>query len=114
MLSPRSRRAHFLADLTVQVAHRPEGVEVQMPAVHERPHDVDELVRATAADGARLDPGVAFPLAALRDEVVLEHRQAHRERTAVAVGAQPHVDAEHVTVRREVVQRGDDACGRRG
>ncbi len=64
---------------------------------------------ACAGERARLEPGVALPSAALGDEVLLERRERHRERAAVAVRAQAHVDPEHEPVGRDVVQRGDHA-----
>ena len=64
---------------------------------------------ALAGQRARLEPGVALPRAALRDQVLLERGERHRQRAALAVGAQPHVDAEDVAVRGDVVERADDA-----
>ena len=65
----------------VQAAHRRERAVVEVLAVDERPHHALDL-RAElgpARDDARLDPRVALPFAALRDEVVLEEvRIAHQ------------------------------------
>jgi hypothetical protein len=51
-----------------------------------------------AGQGACLDPGVALPLAALREEVVFQHVEAADQRAGVTVGAQPHVDAEDLAI----------------
>jgi len=96
------------ADLRVQFAHGVDGAEVEVLAEHEGAGDVAQLGPALAEQHAALDPGVAFPLAALGDEVVFEHVEAAHERTGVAVGAQAHVDAEHLAVLGDIVQGLDE------
>ena len=46
-------------------------------------------------DGARLDPRIAFPVAAVTLQVILERGEARDERAARAERSQPHVDAEN-------------------
>ncbi len=97
------------ANLRMQVAHRVDRAEVEILAEHEGGADLLQLRPAVSGQGARLDPGVAFPLAALRVEVVLQHVERAGQRPGVAVGAQPHVDAEHLPVAGDVGQRVDQA-----
>ena len=92
----------------MQLAHGVDRAEVEVLAEHERAGDVAQLRPALAAQHAALDPGVAFPLAALGDEVVLEHVEAAHQRAGVAVGAQAHVDAEHLAVLGDIVQGLDE------
>ena len=100
---------HFLADLRVQLAHRRERAIVEVFAVHERAHDGRKRF-VFAAERARLDPGVALPLPALRDEIFLERVEARGERSRFAPGAKAHVDPENEAVRRALVERGDQAA----
>ena len=93
----------------MDVAQTVVGVEVEVLAKHEGPDQRIELVVARAGQRARLEPRVTLPRAALRDQVALERRVGNRERPALAVGPQPHVDAKHVAVCRDVVEGADDA-----
>ncbi len=77
----------LVADLPVDVAQALVRVVVEVLAVDERRDQRDEVVVARAGDRARLQPRVALPRAALRDEVVLEARERRRQRPAVAVRA---------------------------
>ncbi len=95
------------ADLAVQVAQGGDGVVIEVAAVDERPHHLHQFRFPVAGEGARLDPGVALPFAALGDEVVFQRIEAGDERTAVAVRPQPHVDAEHEAVSGQLGERGD-------
>ncbi len=52
----------------------------------------------------RLDPGVALPGPALGDEIVLQGIERADQRSGVAVGAQPHVDAENLPIGSDVAQ----------
>src|SRR5581483_6343885 len=61
-----------------------------------------------AGEGARLDPGVALPLAPLRDEVDLERVEAAGERPRLAVGPQPHVDAEREALGGRLREQADE------
>src|SRR5439155_19240188 len=92
-------------------AHRRERAIVEVFAVHERAHDrCERPVFAIGPERARLDPSVAFPLPALRDEILLERVEARGERAGVAPGAKAHVDAEDEAVRGAVAERGDQAA----
>ncbi len=93
----------------MNVAQPLVGVVVEVLAKDERRHQLVELVEARSGQRARLEPRVALPRAALRDQILLERRVRDRERPALAVRPQPHVDAEHVAVGRAVVQRADHA-----
>ena len=99
----------LLADLAVDVAQAGVRVVVEVLAVDERPDDRVELLLRHAGQRARLEPRIALPGAALRHQVVLERRVRHRERPALAVGAQAHVDAEHESLGGRVVDRRDQA-----
>ena len=91
---------HFAPDLHVQVAHGGQGAEIQVFAVDEGLHQFHQPGRIPG-EGAALDPGIAFPFAALGDEVFLQRGEAGNHRSAVAVGPQAQVDAEHIAVRRD-------------
>ncbi len=94
----------LVADLAVQLPQALEDAVVQVAPIDEGRDQAAQLHRAAALDaGARRDdaalqPGEALPLAALDEEVLLQHRHAHRGRTGVAVGAQRQVDAEDLAV----------------
>ena len=91
---------HFGADLGVHGADRVDHAEIEVTAEHEGPHDGVQRrdIFRLAGDGARLDPGIALPLAALDDQVFLHHAQAGRQRARFAVGAQRHVDPEREAI----------------
>ncbi len=99
----------LLRDLPVDVAQAGVGVVVEVPAKDERRDQRIELVVPRARERARLQPCVALPRAPLGDQVLLERRKGHREGPAFAVGSQPHVDAKDIAIRRDLVQRADDA-----
>jgi hypothetical protein len=113
---------HFLADLRVQLAHGVDGAEVEVLAKDEGAADGLQFVPARTPAGAgavagavaserpRLDPGIAFPLAALGVEVVLQHVEGADQRAGIAVGPQPHVDAKHLAVFRDVGDGVDQAA----
>jgi len=107
-LAPR----HLPSHLGVQTPHRGERGVVEVLAIHERPHDGGELLVRRPAQGARLDPRVALPLAALRDEIGLERLEAGRERSGVAVGPQPHVHAKGESVLRDLGEQADEPAAR--
>ncbi len=103
---------HLLADLRVQLPDRLDRAVVEILPEHERPDDLSELLgqaRLAAGDDARLDPRVAFPLAPMREEVLLERVEARRERPGVAPRPQPHVDPEDLPVRGRVGEEADHA-----
>ncbi len=82
----------------MQSAHRGERGEVEILAEHEGPDDLHQFFVPRSGDGARLDPGIALPLAPLRDEVAVERIEARDERPGGAVGPQAHVDPKHESV----------------
>jgi hypothetical protein len=82
----------------VQVAHRIDGAEVEVFAEDEGAADRLQIFPALAGKWPGLDPGVAFPLASLGDEVVFQHVEGAGQRAGIAVGPQPHVDAEYLAV----------------
>ena len=102
----------FLLDQRLHFAQRFEHAEIEVTAVDERPHafGVDRLVRLDAGDGARLDPRVSLPVAAMGLQVVVEERAARGQRPAVAEGPQPHVDAEHAALGGALAQQPDHAA----
>ena len=91
----------LVAHLAVQLAQPLEHAVVEVAAVDEGGDRGAQRQRAAALDtGARRDdaalqPGEALPLAALHEEILLQHRQAHHRRPRHAVGSQREVDTEH-------------------
>ena len=97
---------HFRAHFGVQFAHRRDRTEIEVLAKHEGTHDRIQPRVVIARKRATLDPCVAFPLASLADEVILQSVEAHRERSGIAPRAKAHIDAEHPALR---IRRGDEA-----
>ena len=64
--------------------------------------------------GAPLDPGVALPFAALGEVVIFQHGKAADQRPGIAIGPQPHVDAEDKTVRGGLVEGADQLLAEQG
>ncbi len=97
------------ADLAVHGADGIDDAKIEVAAEDEGPHDGVERgnVFRLARHGARLDPGIALPFAALHDQVLLHHAQAGGQRARVAVRAQGHVHAEGKAVLRDLGQGGD-------
>jgi hypothetical protein len=109
-----------VADAFAQGAQRGQRVEVEVFAVDEglaQGFEQMGLGRAVAiGPGARgqqagLEPGVAFPFAALADQIVFEGVQAPGQRPGVAVGAQAQVGAKHLPVGVDFRQHGQHAPG---
>ena len=67
-----------------------------------------------AGERPGLDPGVAFPLAALGEEVVFQHVERADQRSRFAVGPQAHVHPERLTVGRDVGNGGDQLAAETG
>ncbi len=101
---------HFLADLRMQLAQAGQRAEVEVAPVHERGDDGLELRGPVAADGPALHPGVAFPFATLRGEVVLQHVETHHQGPAVAIGPEARVDPEHEAVRGHFAESRRSVC----
>src|SRR5208282_4481566 len=98
----------LLADLPVHVAQPGIGVVVEVFAEYERDDELLEFGAPVAAERPGLQPRVALPRPPLGEQVLLERRERRRKRTAVAVRAQAHVDAEHEALRGDVAERGND------
>ena len=92
----------FGADLAVQAAHGFVGVVVEILAEHEWPDDGGDVV-FMRRNHAAFAPCVAFPFAAVGDEVLFECGFTPHQRARVAVGAQAHIDAEYLAVGSDVV-----------
>src|SRR6478736_9497161 len=99
----------FLLDQGLHFAQRLEYTKVEVSAIAEWPHafGVNRLVRLGAGDGARLDPGVALPVAPVRLQVVVEKCTARRQWPAVTEGPQAHVDTEHAALGGALAQQAD-------
>ena len=104
-LAPRD----LALDQRLHAAERFEHAEIQVTAIHERTHAraVDAVVERRARHRARLDPGVALPVAPLPLEVILEGRGARHQRSAGAERPQAHVDAESAALHGRRVQIAD-------
>ena len=92
----------FGADLAVQAAHGFVGVVIKIFAEDEGADDGGDVVCA-GRDDAAFAPCVAFPFAAVGDEVLFECGFTPHQRARVAVGAQAHIDAEYLAVGGNVV-----------
>ena len=101
-------------DFGVQRPHRRQRGVVEVLAENERPHDAIERGggRGRAAEGARLEPGIALPFAPLRDQVVLQRIEVARQRSGIAIRPQAHVDAEHEAILGLLRQQPDQAAPR--
>ena len=106
----------LVAHLDVELAQALEDAVVEIAAIDEGGDERLQRQRATALDArARRDdpalqPGEALPLAAVRLQVVLEHRQARHRRARVAVRAQREVDAEDEAVLGDVADQRIEAA----
>ena len=96
--------AHFAADLAVQPAQGFVGAVVQIFAEHERLHHAADAV-GIRRNHAAFAPSITLPFAPLRHQILLQRGFAQHQRAAVAVGAQAHIDAEHLAVGGDVVQQ---------
>ena len=107
--SARSRRATSFSMSAFISRSDFEHAEIEIAPVDERPHalGMDQLVGRGAGDGARLDPGITLPVAAMRLQVVVEECGADGQRPAVAEGPQAHVDAEHDALGGALAQQAD-------
>ena len=94
--------ADFVSDLAVQAAHGFVGVVVEILAEHEWPDDGGDVV-FMRRNHAAFAPRIAFPFAAVGDEVLFECGFTPHQRARVAVGAQAHIDAEYLAVGSDVV-----------
>ncbi len=88
------------ANLALEVTQRVKRLEVQVAAEYERAQQFHQFPPAVLVTGhrARLDHGVALPLAALRLVILFQRVVAAHQRAGAAVGAQAHIHTEHETV----------------
>ena len=95
MFSCSSARSTLSVDQRLHVPDRLEGAVIQIAPVDERRERVDERRAAVDVAGhrARLDPGVALPLAAVGLVVVLHRGEAGHQRPGIAERPQPRIDA---------------------
>ncbi|MNM95080.1 hypothetical protein D3C81_1075070 [compost metagenome] len=114
---PAAALGGLAADLRMQRADRRDHAVVQIAAEHERRGQARQQAggalrvrRVERRYHAALDPGVALPFAPLHHQVFLQHAQAARQRTGIAIGPQPHVDAEHVAVGGHLGKQVDQAA----
>ncbi len=101
---------HLANDQLLHVAQRLEYAKVQIAPVDEGTNEffVGWTISVGADDGARLDPGIAFPVAAMLLQVILERGQTHDQRPAFAEGPQPHIDAKYKAFRIARVEQADE------
>ena len=104
----------LVADLRMQRANGGDHAVIEIATKHKRARHAIQLLdhagcmrTGRVSDDATLDPGVALPLPALHDEVLLQHAQTARQRPRIAIRAKTHVDAEDVAVLRHIGQRVD-------
>lgn len=88
------------ANLLVEIANRVDDAEIEITAVNERTDNMSKCldIFRIACNGARLDPGIAFPFASLDDQILFNHADTGDERTRRAIGAQCHIDPESEAV----------------
>jgi len=89
----------LFADLSVQFAQGCHDIEVKIASKYKGPNNIvqpaNRLLKCRwrlgywLVDHSGLDPGIAFPLPALDDEILLKHAQADCKRARVAIGPQP-------------------------
>ena len=113
---PGGAPLRLVAHLDVELAQPLEDAVVEVATVDEGGDQRPERHRAAAGDArargddAALQPGEALPLAAVRLQVVLEHRQAGHRRPGVAVRSQRQVDAEDEAVLGDVADQRVEAA----
>ncbi len=109
-----------LTDALAQAAQGGQGIKVKILAIHKRGtqrFEVMYIAGATAAfkglglDGARLDPGIAFPFPALIDQIVFQGLHAPGQRPRITVRAQAQVGAKHLAEGVSIRQHGHHALG---
>ena len=96
----------FAGDHRLHRAKALEYAEVEVTSKDERPDDavVQFAVSAGSRDGARLDPGIALPVASMLLQVGLECAKTGDQRTRLPEGPEAHVHAKHETFRRLCVE----------
>ena len=103
----------FAPDLLLdQLFHRAQRIDcgkIKIAPIDEGPEHFQQLFarRFAAADHARLDHGVAFPVAPLILVVLLQRIEAQHQRAGRAIGPQSHVHAKDETIDCRRVERLD-------
>ena len=111
---------HFAANLCVQVAHGVDCAEIEIFSVDEGSNDLSQhldpftLAVFTGVHHPRLDPGVALPFTPLRDQIVFQRNERADQRPGIAVRTQAHVNAEHLPVTGDFVERGNQPLAEAG
>ena len=87
-------------NLRMQGAHLLDGSVVVVTPVDKRLHQPIQRgnVLHAAGNGARLQPGVAFPRPCVLNEIAFKRRERRDQRPTIAERAQPHIDAKHLAV----------------
>ena len=98
--------ADFGADLAVQRAHCVVCAVIEVFAEHKRAHQRRNAVFVRRYHAA-FAPRIAFPLAPVGGKILFQRGFAAHQCARVAVGTQPHIDAEHLPVGGGVVQQRD-------
>ena len=100
---------HFIGDQRLHLAQRAKHAEIDIAAVDEGcQHLVEQFgAMAPAGDEPGLLVGIALPIPAMPDQVVLQRRHAHRQRPAGTERPQARVHAERPAVRRRFVEQLD-------
>ncbi|GIX25964.1 MAG: hypothetical protein KatS3mg122_3195 [Caldimonas sp.] len=104
-LGPAGGAARGLfAHLAVQVAQALEHTVVEITAKDEGNDHIPQLQgpprdhRGARGHHTAFEPGKALPLAALHEEIFLQHGQAHHGRAGHAIGSQGQIDTEDETI----------------
>ena len=92
----------FGVDQRLHLAQAGKGGVIQVSAIDEGPQGFEQMLasRNVARDRSRLDPGVAFPVAALALVVPFHRGKRQGHASGVAEWSQAQIDAEGVTVHR--------------
>ncbi len=106
-LAPRD----FTLDERLHLAQALEHSVVQVPPEDERAHRrrIELRIERRARDRARLHIGVAFPVASMARQIILERSEARHERPAVTERPQAQIDAQNEAVVGRHLEQTDDA-----
>ncbi len=102
---------HFGLDHALHLAQALECTEVQIAAIDEGPQHRQETLALGQIAGhrARLDPGIALPVAAFALEILFHRRERQRQPPDLAERTQPHVHAVDHALRIDIGQQLDQA-----
>lgn len=103
--------AHLGGDHRLHLAQAVDNAKVDIAAKHKGAKHLGQLHRVLAlgAQYPRFDHGIALPVAAVVLVVIFHGGEGDGERPRIAKGAQPHIDPEHLTILRGLVEGVDDA-----